>query len=336
MNSLLYLFDISFRNIRRYRLSSVIRFIGFFLCFFVMLLYMGVFFGAMKRLNTVGNIKDVSNCSMFVALTEPDIPEGYIHYSSYAFQNMIFFEDTYIDNAGLRVTDADYPDLFDKYFLEGRKISDSESECIVGNKIAKKYNIAVGDRIIIKSRTFDVCGVTADNIDSEHILINDSTVADVEYPRLYFFNDSDVPKKISGSRNLYIHDEIKAYFDMSEAGSGATREMICICLAVLLYSLVSIYSIFMFYMEKRSVAMEVCYCVGVSKKVVFLQIFLENILISGTSALCAYAFTRLLEAPLRTFNLYEFNFPLHTLYSTLAFALIISLILSTIGTKGRK
>lgn len=336
MNNLRYLSEISFRNIKRYRLTSVIRLICFSLCFFVILLYMGVFFGSKKRLNIVGNIKNIDNRSMLAVQHESEIPDTFSHYSFFANQNMVFYEGKYLSGVGIRVIDVDYPDLFEEFFAEGGKIENSEKECLVGSRVREKYNIALGDKILIKDSIFTVRGITADNLDSGHILINNIDVVNVGYPRLFFLDDSTVPQGIAKSGNLYVHNEIEKYFNLSDDSKKVEREVLCICAVVLLYSMVSIYSIHMFYMEKRTIATDVCYCTGVSRSAFFAQNLMENTIVSMAGAIVAYLSAVSMKAPLKRLNLREFDFPICALAVALLFALLASLLLAAKSIRKKK
>ena len=336
MNSINYLLKISALNVRRYRLASIIRFLVFFLCFFVTLLYLGVFYGSIKRLSEVGKFKNIDNLSLLVVCNDKDISNDFSHYSFFCEQNMAFCEDNYLTGVGLRVTDANYPDLFEDFFDEGHRISNPESECIVGRRIKDMYDIAVGDKIIIGNKVFTVCGITAENLDSGHILINNSDAVDVGYPRLYFFDDSRVPQNLVGDGNLYVHNKIEKYFNMSDDNKKASREVIGICGTVLLYSLVSIYSIHMFYMEKKTIATYVCYCTGVRRKTFFTQNLFENLIVSTSGAIIAYLSALLLKIPLKSFNLYEFDFPIYALFVVFVFALLTSIFLAAKSVRKMK
>ncbi|MCR4678852.1 MAG: ABC transporter permease [Lachnospiraceae bacterium] len=284
----------------------------------------------------MGKFKNIDNLSLLVMRNDKDIPNDFSHYSFLGEQNMVFYEENYITGAGLRVTDANYPDLFEKFFDEGHKISNSGNECIVGKRIKDMYDIAVGDKMVIGNKVFTVCGITAENLDSGHILINDSDAVDVVYPRLYFFDDSKVPPNFVGDGNLYVHNEIEKHFNMSDDNKKASREVIGICVTVLLYSLVSIYSIHMFYMEKKAVTTYVCYCTGVSRKTYFTQNLFENLIVSTSGAIIAYLSALLLKIPLKSFNLYEFDFPIYTLLVVLVFALLTSIFLAAKSVRKMK
>lgn len=327
MNRIQYLVEISVINIKRYRLTSVIRFLGFFLCFFVTLLYVGIFGGSNKRINSIGNFKDIDNLNMYVAFSEKKIPDGFLHYSFYAKQVMIFYEDEYISDVGLRVIDPNYSDIFEDFFFEGDKITNPESQCIVGKRIGDKFNIVIGEHIVIGDCTFEVCGITDDNLNSRNILLCDSSVAEIGYPGFFFF-DSDVPINLLGDENLYVHKEIEDYFIMADSKTGVLIEMMTVCIAVVLFSLVSVYSIFLFYMERRSVAMNVFYCVGVSKALSFFQNFIENFMISGLAAVVTFALLKGMESPLGKLELYDLKFSFYSLAMVLFFACVISLLLS--------
>lgn len=327
MNRIQYLLEISVKNIRRYRLTSVVRFLGFFLCFFVTLLYAGIFEGSNRRINSIGHIKDIDNLNMYAAYSEEKIPDGFSHYSFYAMQGMVFYEDEYISDAGLRIIDPGYSDIFEDFFLEGDKITNPESQCIVGKRIRDKFNIAIGEHIVIGDHTFEVCGITDDNLYSKNILLCDSSVVEIGYPGLFFY-DSEVPDNLLGDGNLYVHKEIEDYLKMADSETTVLTEMVTVSIAVVLFSLVSIYSIFLFYMEKRSIAINVLYCVGVPKTLAFSQHFIENFMISGMAAVVAFILLKGMEIPLGKLELYDFAFPFYSLALALFFAFVISLLLS--------
>lgn len=327
MNKIEYLLEISVINIRRYRLTSIIRFLGFFLCFFVTLLYVGIFAGSYKRINAIGSFRDIDNLYMFAALSEEKIPEVFSHYSIYAKQGMVFYEDEYISDVGLRIIDPDYTDIFENYFFEGGKITSPKSQCIVGKRISDKYRIAIGEHIVIGDQVFEVCGITDDNLNSRNILICDSSTVEIGYPGL-FFMDSVIPENLKVDDNLYVHKEIEDYFKMVDSEADALTEMVTVCIAVVLFSLVSLYSIFMFYMERRSVATNVLFCEGVSSYEAFFQNFIENFMISSFAAVVAFLILKVMESPLGKLELYDFAFPFYSLVMVLFFALVISLLLS--------
>ena len=92
----------------------------------------------------------------------------------------------------------------------------------------------------------------------------------------------------------------------------------------------------MFYMEKKTVATYVCYCTGVRREIYFTQSLLENLVISISGAIMAYLSVVSLKIPLKSFNLYDFDFPIHALFVVLVFALLTSISLAAKSVRKMK
>lgn len=336
MNRFRYIGSSVFKNIFRFKFISGIRAASVYLCLFIMAVIVSLHFGAHEYINGSNSFKNISNLNLYVAKSRNEDVGQYpddVEFEFYASQNRIVFQESYLGGVSLSMISLNYPDLYRDFFKHGQKMRD-HGECIIGENLSNKHNIRVNDVITIGNKNFTVSGITKLPRFSQKILVSDPAIVEIGYPKFYFFDDEST-KDGFHQNHLYSHDRVYSYFT-EFLNDTSIFSLIVTCFVVLFYSLMSITNIYKFYLEKVQITNFIQYATGASRTVIFLQSFMENLVVSFFAAFLAYISVKRIINSLMQLTSFYLYLPMRSLLILLFFAFLLSAILAFINIKLNK
>ena len=333
MNRFCYVCKSAFKSIYCFKCITAIRVISVYICLLIILSFLALYYGTQEFINGSVQFSNINELNLYVAeLPGQDINPQFSLYESefHAIQRRIVFNNTYLGGISVSVISKNYPYLYNDFLSAGRAIEE-ENECIVGNIVAKKYGMQIGDDIAIGKGHYKVSGFTGVPRFASKILLVDENEVEIGYPRFYFFSDSEYCS-MANNEFLFRHNEIRDYF-YKFLNDYSGELIILVCVMILIYSLLSIAIIMQLYSERIHMRILIQYYSGVNNAVVFMQSLIENTIISSIATILAYITAILFLDYLMQITMVYAYLPLNSLVEVYLFAIFLSVILSSIDIR---
>lgn len=314
-------------NLRKNKLLWISKSISSFFCLYFALFMIGTYGGGQRFAQERYNFKNVDCIEMYVAENMnmlPKNPEDSAHFIFYVQNDQVLLEGNFIAEVGISLTDKGYGELFEDFCEQGRYISKTESECVIGNSIAEKYKISLSDKISIGVREYTVCGITANAGYRSTILLCDTHELEVGCPQTYIST-----RELYGSGLRFKGKEILNYFasmiDMSDIIPIAAM-----CAAMLVFSAINVLNLTIINAKKSAFMISIHRSSGASRKELFAMRFTENFVINVLMFSVALALISMSERIVLVIFSTTFEFSASGI--TLAFALAMALsLIYTLG-----
>lgn len=291
IHKLLYCTELALRNIRRFRFISIVRFASAFFLMIVISLFLSSYYGSVSYINDSLNYSDILLLNMYIAENPDELPiseNSEFEFEIWSSQNRIVFDDYYISNINLVLLSNNFNSVYRNFISCGNYISDPLSQCVVGESVAIKYDISLGDTINIGSRDYITVGFTAIPKYSSKILLCDPSSVQTGYPQMYYYW-GDVRQ--IGSGITYKSSEITEYFKKFLQNDSIFISMLIPFTFIIIYSLIAISNINSFYLYKTQTAVIIKQFVGAQRWTIFCQKFIENMIVFESGAAIAYLFS---------------------------------------------
>lgn len=332
INRLLYCGKLAIRNISRYPIIFIIRIIFAIFLMIIMSIYLSLYFGKVSFFDNSSNFNEIDSLNLYVADNYDEVPfkidsNDKIEFEMFALQDRIVYNDIYISNVSIEYISSDFDSVYKNLISDGNFISEISSECMIGEDVALKYGISLGNTINIGSHDYIVAGVTNIPKYSSKILLCDPSAIQIGYPQMYYYRGN---AKQIGTGKVYHANEINTYFE-TFFQDGSFMLILIPCIFIIIYSMTAYLNINKFYMNKTKMADLIKNYIGACKTDIFFQYMIENTIIFEIGATAAY----LASFPTATFIKKQFKyitlkfaFPSELLIIITAFAFLIAVIIS--------
>lgn len=264
-------------NIRKNKLLWISKSISSHFCLYFAIFMIGTYGGGQTYVREKYNFKNADCLEIYVAEDVkmlPNNPNDAAHFIIYAQNDQVLFEGNYLAEVGISLTDKGYGELFECFCEKGRYISDTESECVIGNAIARKYGVCLSDEIRIGAREYTVCGITDNAGYRNTILLCDSRELEVGCPQIYISTG-----ELYGTGLRFKGKEILRYFasmtDMSDIIPIAA-----VCAAMLVFSAINVLNLTIINAKRSALMISIHRSLGASRKELFAMRFTENFVIN--------------------------------------------------------
>lgn len=328
MEAVIFACELAVRSIKRFLKISILRFVSSLFSMIMIALFFSLLFGAISYINESLNFKDIKSLNLYIATNPNELPydESGLEYEKWAFQNRVSYKEKYISYTDFVVVSKYFDSVYSDIIQGGNFDSFKSSDCIIGSKIAEKYHISTGEIINIGSMNFFVIGITSVPKYISKILLFNSDAVEEGYPQLYYYRGNN--KKIGIGKN-YQSNEIISYFKKSLQSNDLIISMVP-CAVVLLYTILSNVNIIGFYLYKTEMARKVKYFLGASKSIIIFQLFLDNFIIWGISAIISYGVSFPIIHALDKYISVNMKLPISAMFLLLSLAFIISIFFSMV------
>lgn len=330
INKLLYCGDLAIRNIIRFPVIFIIRIIFAFFLMIIVSIDLSLYFGRVSLFDNSSNYNDIDSLNLYVANNYDEIPfnnNDKIEFEMFALQDRIVYNGIYISNINIEYISSDFDSVYTNLISYGNFISESSSECIIGEDIALKYDISLSNIINIGSHDHIVVGITDIPKYSSKILLCDLSAIEIGYPQMYYYRGN--PKQI-GTAKVYHANEINVYF-RSFFQDGSFMIILIPCILIIIYAMTAYLNINKFYMNKTKTADLLKNYIGAYKSDIFFQYMIENSIIFEIGAIAAYIASFPAIAFIKKQFKYitvEFAFSSELLIIMAVFAFLIAIIVS--------
>ncbi len=277
MAEYVFLLKIALINIRKNKLLWISKSISSLFCFYFALFMIGTYGGGQTFVRERYNFKNADSLEMYVAEDVkmlPKNPEAAAHFIIYAQNDQVLFEGNFLAEVGISLTDKGYGELFEGFCEQGQYISDTESECVIGNAIAEKYRICLSDEISIGSRNYTVCGITANAGYRNTILLCDPRESEAGCPQIYISTS-----ELYGTGLRFKGKEIQKYFS-SMTDMSDIIPIAAVCAAMLVFSAINVLNLTIINAKKSALMISIHRSLGASRKELFAMRFAENSVIN--------------------------------------------------------
>ncbi len=323
MAEYVFLLKIALINIRKNKLLWISKSISSLFCLYFALFMIGTYGGDQRLVQEIYNFKNIDSLEMYVAegmKKLPKNPEDAAHFIIYAQNDQVLFEGNFLAEVGISLTDKGYGELFEGFCKHGQYISDTESECVIGNVIAEKFGISISDEISIGAREYTVCGITENAGYRNTILLCDPRELEVGCPQIYISSS-----ELYGTGLRFKGKEINKYFS-SMMDISDIIPIAAMCAAMLVFSGINVLNLTIINAKKSALAINIHRSLGASRKKLFTMRFTENLAINILMFSVALALISISEKIVLIIfsTTLEFSSPGITL--TLALAIALSLI----------
>lgn len=285
INKVLYCLELIFRNFKRYITVNIFRFLSVNFFMLVLALLLATYYGSISYINDSLNYNDISSLNMYIAENPDELPiSKEVEFEIWATQDRIVYNDSYITNVNLSLVSLGFDSIYEKFISDGSYIIDCFSQCVVGESIVHKYDIALGETIYIGSRKYIVTGVTSIPKYSSKILLCDSDAVQKGYPQMYYYRGDIQP---IGSGKTYKSNEIKEYFKIF-LKNGTFINMLLPCMSILIYSAITISNVNGYYFHKTKNQKNIKQYIGVQRIILFFEVVAENLFVFECGAVTAF------------------------------------------------
>ncbi len=277
MAEYVFLLKIALINIRKNKLLWISKSISSLFCFYFALFMIGTYGGGQTFVRERYNFKNADSLEMYVAEDVkmlPKNPEAAAHFIIYAQNDQVLFEGNFLAEVGISLTDKGYGELFEGFCEQGQYISDTESECVIGNAIAEKYRVCLSDEISIGSRNYTVCGITENAGYRNTILLCDPREPEAGCPQIYISTS-----ELYGTGLRFKGKEIQKYFS-SMTDMSDIIPIAAVCAAMLVFSAINVLNLTIINAKKNALMISIHRSLGASRKEVFAMRFTENFVIN--------------------------------------------------------
>lgn len=332
MKSFVYACKLALINIKRFRMITFIRLIGFYICMLIITVILTVYFGSVQYINGSLKFNNIDDLNLYVANSPQEELEfnSENHFEFPAVQQRVICNKKYLSGIGFSLIDEKFNEVYQDFISDGNMINNLQTDCIIGKNLSIKYNIKIGDEITISDQDFCVVGVTEIPRFTTQILLSDNDIVQTHFPKFYFFENNY--NFNLDENNLYQNKNIYLYF-RKFLDKESVFSILFMIIIILLYSMLSIINIHKFYFEKMNIAHQLQFAVGAKKSIVFFQNFFECLLITNFSNILAYiSIYKLLKTFIKIvfINLY---LPIYSLFILFLISLVISSVYALIISK---
>lgn len=237
-------------------------------------------------------------------------------YRYYVTDLITFNQEIMIGVSVIGTNTVFYNMLSDSKYIVGRWF-DSEKECVIGEKIANRYQVSMGDTIVINNYSYEVVGINNILKYSEIIFIDD-TAGSIRYDSTSIFDSSTykagfnnmqkpqyyyvyLNEKVTDDNMLTIQNYIIKKYKSGNFIKGHNRIIdeknqlhsgwgmsIILSIVSIFYGVINIHNIEKFYYMKRKKTYGILLAHGATKKQLFTAVYFESGIITLFSSIILF------------------------------------------------
>lgn len=253
-----------------------------------------MYFDAKKiQLNEIDNIKrDMKNIKEIIPL-------------NYLFENVVIHNKNYISGVGTYTTDINFSSLFKNNYMSKGGWIETDNDCVVGKRVAEKYNIDIGASIIIGSNNYYVSGIIEIPSYKNSIFISQNSIRnlkiqDADYYIVYEPKTDDtineVKEYINANYGSYKFSDRNEIIDQQKQrlrrGWGPS---IVISVITFLYGIINLKNIDEFYYIKKKVTYGIMRAYGATRTQLLMTRYIESGVLAIISSTITFVIARLLQ-----------------------------------------
>lgn len=191
------------------------------------------------------------------------------------------------------------------WLAEGNGLKEGKEDCIVGNSLAKKNKISVGDFIEVEQQRYLVSGICDIPVYKSSILLNADGVSELDlwdvkyYVKMGKLDENKVTKiekyifGKNGMCKISKEEEItNKYFEELKRGWSVS---IIISVVSMLYGMINLYNILFFFFMKTRKNVFICITQGATKIHIFLQKYIEIAINTFFSSVLSYLLLQVIQ-----------------------------------------
>lgn len=233
-------------------------------------------------------------------------PSEEIHFINYIYTNNVLINNKVCAGSSICIVDNSIDRMWrDGWLAEGNGLKKGKKDCIVGNSLAKKNKIFVGDFIEVEQQRYLVSGICDIPAYKRSILLNadgssETDLWDVKYyvkmKKIDENKVAEIEKYIfgkSGMCNISKEEQItNKYFERLKDGWSVS---IILSVVSMLYGMINLYNILHFFFLKTRKNIFICITQGATKIHIFLQKYIEIAINTFFSSVLSYLLLQVIQ-----------------------------------------
>ena len=141
MKSFVYACKLALINIKRFRMITFIRLIGFYICMLIITVLLTVYFGSVQYINGSLKFNNIDNLNLYVANSPQEELEfnSENHFEFSAVQQRVICNKKYLSGIGFSLIDEKFHEVYQDFISDGNMINNLQTECIIVKNLSIKY-----------------------------------------------------------------------------------------------------------------------------------------------------------------------------------------------------